>query len=271
MPAVLRRASGSGNVDISRTSSGSNGSPKIGAWPEGHTREPNLREVAARSNHHEDAIMQHYMVKIASNRKLKTDVIGPDVRVDVVEGPAIPPRAYVRSRHWSRGLFVCFMLGTSTYLMYALITRILEAKAWYATPMLVVLPIGMLYFSYAAATMVNGLWNLLGSNKRLDKNAQHYSAIKTPIPKGSKLPQIVVQMPVYKESLDEVISKTFFNVSKAVQHYISKGGVAKYVICDDGLQVISPDEAVDRLKFYKDNNIAFVARPPGNRRGIFKK
>eukprot|EP00877_Chromochloris_zofingiensis_P006822 jgi/Chrzof1/2393/Cz11g13140.t1 len=57
----------------------------------------------------------------------------------------------------------------------------------------------------------------------------------------------------------------------AVQHYISKGGVAKYVICDDGLQVISPDEAVDRLKFYKDNNIAFVARPPGNRRGIFKK
>lgn len=38
----------------------------------------------------------------------------------------------------------------------------------------------------------------------MDRNSQNYSAVKTPIPAGSKLPQIVVQMPVYKESLDEV-------------------------------------------------------------------
>lgn len=34
----------------------------------------------------------------------------------------------------------------------------------------------------------------------------HCSAIKTPVPPGAKLPQIVVQMPVYKESLEEVSS-----------------------------------------------------------------
>jgi hypothetical protein len=38
----------------------------------------------------------------------------------------------------------------------------------------------------------------------MDRNSQNYSAIKTPVPPGSKLPQIVVQMPVYKESLEEV-------------------------------------------------------------------
>jgi hypothetical protein len=38
----------------------------------------------------------------------------------------------------------------------------------------------------------------------MDQNSQNYSALKTPVPPGSKLPQIVVQMPVYKESLEEV-------------------------------------------------------------------
>jgi hypothetical protein len=38
----------------------------------------------------------------------------------------------------------------------------------------------------------------------MDVNSQNYSAIKTPVPPGAKLPQIIVQMPVYKESLEEV-------------------------------------------------------------------
>jgi len=38
----------------------------------------------------------------------------------------------------------------------------------------------------------------------MDQNSQNYSALKTPISRGSKLPQIIVQMPVYKESLEEV-------------------------------------------------------------------
>jgi hypothetical protein len=38
----------------------------------------------------------------------------------------------------------------------------------------------------------------------MDHNSQNYSALKTPVPPGSKLPQIVVQMPVYKESLEGV-------------------------------------------------------------------
>lgn len=43
-----------------------------------------------------------------------------------------------------------------------------------------------------------------GGTSPMDRNSQNYSALKTPAPPGSKLPQIVVQMPVYKESLEEV-------------------------------------------------------------------
>lgn len=56
---------------------------------------------------------------------------------------------------------------------------------------------------------------------------------------GAKLPQIVVQMPVYKESLKEVIQLTYFSVKRAMDYYISKGGTVKFIICDDGFQVRS--------------------------------
>jgi hypothetical protein len=78
-------------------------------------------------------------------------------------------------------------------------------------------------------------------------------------------------MPVYKEDLDEVIALSYFNVRKAMDYYESKGGETKFIICDDGFQVIKPEEAVKRANFYHKHGIAFVARPPENRRGVFKK
>ncbi len=35
--------------------------------------------------------------------------------------------------------------------------------------------------------------------------------------------------------------------------------------------MITPEEAVARSNFYAKHNIAYVARPPANRRGVFKK
>jgi hypothetical protein len=68
-------------------------------------------------------------------------------------------------------------------------------------------------------------------------NTQNYSSIKTPIPRGAKLPQIIVQMPVYKESLEEVIQLSYFNVKRAMDFYAAKGGSVKFIVCDDGFQV----------------------------------
>jgi hypothetical protein len=69
------------------------------------------------------------------------------------------------------------------------------------------------------------------------QNTQTYSSIKTPIPHGTKLPQIIVQMPVYKESLEEVIQLSYFNVKRAMDFYTAKGGRVKFIVCDDGFQV----------------------------------
>ena len=76
-----------------------------------------------------------------------------------------------------------------------------------------------------------------GGTSPLVMNTQNYSAIKTPIPRGAKLPPIVVQMPVYKEGLEEVIQVSYFNVKRAMDFYAAKGGHAKFIICDDGFQV----------------------------------
>ena len=38
----------------------------------------------------------------------------------------------------------------------------------------------------------------------------------------------------------QVIMLSYFNVKKAMDHYISKGGSAKFIICDDGFQVGRP-------------------------------
>ena len=105
----------------------------------------------------------------------------------------------------------------------------------------------------------------------LSTNSQNYSCVKTPVPEGVKLPLIVVQMPVYKEDLDEVIAISYFNVKKAMDFYESMGGRCKYFICDDGFQVIDPTAAAKRAEFYHKHGIAFVARPPTGRLGVFKK
>lgn len=35
----------------------------------------------------------------------------------------------------------------------------------------------------------------------------------------------------------QVIMLSYFNVKEAVDHYVSQGGTAKFIVCDDGFQV----------------------------------
>ena len=60
--------------------------------------------------------------------------------------------------------------------------------------------------------------------------------------------------------------------------YELQGGSANIFINDDGLQLLSEDEQNERISFYADNNIGWVARPPHDsaaggfqRKGKFKK
>ena len=63
-----------------------------------------------------------------------------------------------------------------------------------------------------------------------------------------------------------------------MQTYARQGGTSTIFIHDDGLQLISVEDREERIAFYNDHNIGWVARPPHDnapdgfkRAGRFKK
>ncbi|KAJ7479944.1 glycosyl transferase family group 2-domain-containing protein [Mycena galericulata] len=85
-------------------------------------------------------------------------------------------------------------------------------------------------------------------------------------------------MPVYKESLETVLAPSIESLKKAMQTYARQGGTSTIFINDDGLRFLSAPDRDQRLQFYANHNIGWVARPkhddkPGGfkRAGRFKK
>lgn len=86
------------------------------------------------------------------------------------------------------------------------------------------------------------------------------------------LPPVIIQMPVYKESLRSVIIPSCESLLVAIAAYEAVGGVADLLVCDDGLcGGISGGKAQARVKYYHDNSITYIGRPKENRAGTFKK
>jgi hypothetical protein len=63
-----------------------------------------------------------------------------------------------------------------------------------------------------------------------------------------------------------------------MQTYARQGGTSAIFICDDGLQLIGAEEREERIAFYANHNIGWVARPGHSnapdgfkRAGKFKK
>jgi len=90
-------------------------------------------------------------------------------------------------------------------------------------------------------------------------------------------------MPVYKEGLHGVIKPTIMSLKACISTYEMQGGSANIFVNDDGMQLISYEQAQARREFYEEHNIGWVARPPHNpkpegtdekpfiRKGRFKK
>ncbi|KAH0373699.1 hypothetical protein KCU65_g253, partial [Aureobasidium melanogenum] len=136
-------------------------------------------------------------------------------------------------------------------------------------------------FFYQA--VVNNLAQLFGPISQLTSNTKFYSGVA---PKRlnadfTTLPHITIQCPVYKEGLQAVIEPTVHSIKAAISTYEMQGGTANIFVNDDGMQLISEEEARARQDFYDEHNIGWVARPrhdpkgehgdPFVRRGKFKK
>ncbi|KAF5347443.1 hypothetical protein D9756_011118 [Leucocoprinus leucothites] len=133
---------------------------------------------------------------------------------------------------------------------------------------------------FFALQIVTSLSMIIGPVAQYHQNSRYYSAEK-PIPNpdvDSRLPHVTIEMPVYKESLEDTIAKSVYHIKKAMQTYARQGGTSSIFVHDDGLQLISEEERKKRIEFYSDHNIGWVARPAHSstpdgfkRAGRFKK
>ncbi|KAF8954800.1 glycosyl transferase family group 2-domain-containing protein [Flammula alnicola] len=129
--------------------------------------------------------------------------------------------------------------------------------------------------------IVQNVTMMIGPIAHYHKNSKYYSAIR---PRANKevdnnLPHVTIQMPVYRESLETVLAPSIRSLKKAMQTYARQGGSSTIFINDDGLRLLSPAERDERLAFYANHNIGWVARPKHDdaapdgfkRAGRFKK
>ncbi|MBR0353352.1 MAG: protein kinase [Oscillospiraceae bacterium] len=159
-----------------------------------------------------------------------------------------------------------------------------------------------MFFIYPLCYLADVLWSLHPSIRRILSgeiaiNRKYYmNSVQKEIARDALLP-VTISIPVYKESND-IIFETFRKSLEAVRRYREFSGAnANVVVSDDGLAPLlggscsketaerilkaleandgslTPQEqmAAERIRFYRDNGIAFVARPAQGRAGLFKK
>lgn len=132
--------------------------------------------------------------------------------------------------------------------------------------------------------LVADILQVIGPVKQMRKNSKFFSgeAPKRLRRDAGVLPHVTIQLPVYKEGLRPVIEPTVRSLKDAISTYEMQGGTANIFVNDDGLQIISPEDAQERRDFYEEHNIGWVSRPRHNekpkdgskvflRRGKFKK
>lgn len=116
--------------------------------------------------------------------------------------------------------------------------------------------IGWFFFQ----SLVSGIAQIFGPVKQTQQNSKSFTG-QPPKRICAPLPHVTVQCPVYKEGLEAVIHPTMVSIKKAISTYELQGGTVNIFVNDDGMQLLSTEEAEARRMFYEDNNIGWVARP----------
>lgn len=159
----------------------------------------------------------------------------------------------------------------------ALVVQLFYDANYIHLVLVITLPFLYLMAAFPCSVVISGLFAILGPIAHYNRNSAFYSA-EPPVRANSTaaLLPITVQMPVYKEELDEVIAPTIESLKRAITTFERQGGSVNVIVCDDGLQLLPITERDRRIRYYKNNNLAYVARPPHGqdgflRRGRFKK
>ena len=143
-------------------------------------------------------------------------------------------------------------------------------------------PLAFFLMIFPANALVSSVFNMFCPIWFLKYNSKFYSCRHPNFPINSKVtndefetpdftyPSVTIQIPVYKESLESVIKPTIRSLIECRDFYSGEIDV-NILISDDGLQLISSIDKQERIRFYENNNIGYISRPPQNRKGKFKK
>ena len=133
------------------------------------------------------------------------------------------------------------------------------------------------WLHYKIQHMVFGGYKLFINLNLFKTNSKYYSGIEIPdcFIAGKSFPNITIQLPVYKEDLENTIAPTIRSaIVQSHRYTLETGKLCNIIVCDDGLSLLSEEEREKRILFYKENNIGYSARPLPSRLpriGRFKK
>ncbi|KAK3351747.1 glycosyl transferase family group 2-domain-containing protein [Neurospora tetraspora] len=179
------------------------------------------------------------------------------------------------------GMAMCLgiVLLFGTYISQLLIECVVDGT-YTRLALIVCVPFLLCVSLFFFQVIFSNLFQIVGPIGGQHTNSRFYSCIKPSLRRaymdGFTAPHITIQMPVYKEGMESVIIPTVRSLQAAISFYESHGGSASIFINDDGLRVLSEEEAQKRIEFYHDNHIGWVARPKHGddgfvRKGKFKK
>ncbi|KXJ93691.1 glycosyl transferase family group 2-domain-containing protein [Microdochium bolleyi] len=173
-------------------------------------------------------------------------------------------------------IVLCINVVTLGAAWRQLAIEVMVDHSYYRLLLILLGPIQIFFTLFIAQVIVNCIAQIIGPIRQLSENSKFYSAKPPPRIRSNVLPHVTVQCPVYKEGLAGVILPTVRSLKKAISTYELQGGSANIFINDDGMQLLSEQERQDRIDFYADHSIGWVARPRHGedgflRRGKFKK
>ena len=199
------------------------------------------------------------------------------VEIDEESGEIIPEKRPVHLQNSVLVALTLIIIITSLGAAWRELASEVAVDGSYTRLALVILtPVQVFFTLFFAQVIVGCLAQIFGPIRQLTINSKFYSAKPPPRLQSAVLPHVTIQCPVYKEGLAGVIMPTVKSIKQAMSTYELQGGSANMFVNDDGLQIISEEDRRQRIEFYADNSIGWVARPKHGengflRRGKFKK
>ncbi|KAI3322452.1 glycosyl transferase family group 2-domain-containing protein [Xylariaceae sp. AK1471] len=204
--------------------------------------------------------------------------------VDLESGTDAPDRRIKLTSAFTVALTLALSFATIGIGYRSLAFEIATDASYVRLALIAVSPLQLWVGYFFFQSIIINLFEIFGPITAVFRNNKNYSGAppKRLDREYHTLPHVTIQMPVYKEGLKAVIMPTVQSLKQCMSTYELQGGTANIFVNDDGIQIISPEEAQARREFYDENNIGWVARPKHNpspengerpflRRGKFKK